>query len=139
MAERRVWIDDWQMQCCGDPFALGSTVTWSTIPVTDTSGFAEFLDEETATGITDCEERHAHEDQELEEIEGVVHSIDAVFCQRRMEGGMNVPIPGSGFCEPRSSVTNGSEPEESQGVRRSFVGYIVRVETEGVGAEREGR
>lgn len=25
----RVFIDDWQMQCCGEPFTVGSTVTWT--------------------------------------------------------------------------------------------------------------
>lgn len=24
-----VWVDAWQMQCCGDPFAVGSRVAWT--------------------------------------------------------------------------------------------------------------
>ena len=24
-----VWVDAWQMQCCGDPFAVGSSVEWT--------------------------------------------------------------------------------------------------------------
>jgi hypothetical protein len=24
-----VWVDGWQMQCCGTPFAVGSQVAWT--------------------------------------------------------------------------------------------------------------
>ena len=24
-----VWVDSWQMQCCGEPFRVGSQVTWT--------------------------------------------------------------------------------------------------------------
>ena len=24
-----VWVDSWQMQCCGEPFHVGSPVTWT--------------------------------------------------------------------------------------------------------------
>jgi hypothetical protein len=30
---RQVWIDDWQMQCCGDPFRLGDWVKFATTRV----------------------------------------------------------------------------------------------------------
>ena len=29
MAAGAVWIDAWQMQCCGDPFAVGDRVAWT--------------------------------------------------------------------------------------------------------------
>ena len=126
-----MWIDDWQMQCCGDPFAVGSTMTWSTVPVTDTTGFAVFLDPAVAASITDHEERHPyndHEVNELHEITGVVTSIDAAFCRYVTNNGISEPAAGSGICEPRSQVTNGweSRPGDEE---LSFVGYLVMVET----------
>ena len=24
-----VWVDSWQMQCCGEPFCRGSQVAWT--------------------------------------------------------------------------------------------------------------
>jgi hypothetical protein len=28
MTRRRVFYDDWQFECCGEPFAIGDEVTW---------------------------------------------------------------------------------------------------------------
>lgn len=30
--ERTVWVDAWQLQCCGEPFAVGSRVSWTLAP-----------------------------------------------------------------------------------------------------------
>ena len=34
-----VWVDAWQQECCGDPFAIGDAVTWPQLtlhgPITD--------------------------------------------------------------------------------------------------------
>ena len=30
-----VWYSSWQMECCGDPFAVGDTVDWDLAPSTD--------------------------------------------------------------------------------------------------------
>ncbi len=32
-----VWVDDWQQQCCGEPFSVGSRVTWVLRPATGPS------------------------------------------------------------------------------------------------------
>ncbi|MGI5468416.1 DUF6578 domain-containing protein [Streptomyces sp. CA-132043] len=32
---RRVCYEDWEMECCGTPFAVGDRVTWTLGPVTD--------------------------------------------------------------------------------------------------------
>jgi hypothetical protein len=127
---RRVWIDDWQMQCCGDPFAIDSTVSWSTFRVTDTAWFGEFLDAEVAASITDYEERHdLGNDRTLERTSGVVRAVDAVFCRYRIVDRVATPIAATGVLEPRSSV-DGWEDEDDMGAGRSFVGYLVTLDTE---------
>lgn len=31
MVARTIWMDDWEMQCCGEPFEVGSRVTWTLV------------------------------------------------------------------------------------------------------------
>jgi Family of unknown function (DUF6578) len=31
MAVWRVYVDDWQLECCGDPFAVGDEVAWTLV------------------------------------------------------------------------------------------------------------
>ncbi len=126
---RRVWVDSWQMQCCGDPFTLDSDVTWSTAAVTDPSWYGDFLDVEVAASITDHEEHHTDDDQNLTSMSGVVRSIDAVFCRYEVVNRAATPVARSGVLEPRSSV-DGWEDEEELGVGRTFVGYLVSLDTE---------
>ena len=117
------------MQCCGDPFVIGSDVSWSVWPVADSSWYAEFLDPETANSITDHEDHHPDEDAELGQVRGVVLLIDAVFCRYAVgrDGGAT-PIEGSGFLEPRTSA-DGWEAEDDLGVGRTFMAYLVNVES----------
>lgn len=131
VALRRVWIDNWQMQCCGDPFALDSTVRWSTFPVTDSSWYDGFLDAELAASITDHEEHHSDDDRNLTSVRGVVRSIDAVFCRYRVVDRAATPIARSGMLESRASV-DGWEDEDEMGVGRTFVGYLVSLDTDQV-------
>jgi len=119
------------MQCCGDRFAVDSTVSWSAFPVTDPSGYDEFLDAELSASITDHEEHHAIDDQNLATVSGVVRSIDAVFCRYRVADRVATPIARSGVLEPRSSV-DGWEAEDEVGFGRTFVGYLVTLESDQV-------
>jgi hypothetical protein len=42
-----VWEEDWQMQCCGDPFSLGTSVTW-TLDKADRDWLASVLGDDRA-------------------------------------------------------------------------------------------
>jgi hypothetical protein len=127
VAVRRIWVDNWQMQCCGEPFALDSLVTWSAVPVTGPDWYSEFLDVEVAASITDHEEHHADDRLNLTNLIGVVRSIDAVFCRYHVVDRTATPIARSGVLEPRTSV-DGWEAEDEIGVGRTFVGYLVNLD-----------
>ena len=119
-----------QFQCCGDPFAIDSNVTWTTFPVTDPTWFDEFLDAEVASSITDHEQRHdVGDERNLERTTGVDRAIDAVFCRFRVVDGVATPIAGTGTLEARTSVS-GSEDDDDWGEGRSFVGYLVSLDTD---------
>jgi hypothetical protein len=128
VALRRVWVDSWQMQCCGDPFTLDSNVMWSTAAVTGPSWYEDFLDVEVAASITDREEHHS-DGRDLTRTSGVVRSIDAVFCRYQVVDRVGTPVAHSGVLEPRTSA-DGWEDDEEIGVDRSFVGYLVSLDTE---------
>lgn len=127
VATRTVWVDDWQMQCCGEPFAEGSDVEWTVVPVTDTSWYAEILVPDVAASITDREDHHS-ERRDLVTVRGVVRSIDAVFCRYRVRARVAVPIAGSGVLVSRRSV-DGWEDDSTSEPPRTFVGYVVALDT----------
>jgi hypothetical protein len=52
-----IWMDSWQMQCCGQPFEIGSHVTW-TIRAPDAEWVADVLGHAGAARVTAAEEHH---------------------------------------------------------------------------------
>jgi hypothetical protein len=77
---RTVWVEE--LDCCGEPFALGSTVTWELHSVAD--GERRFLravfGDVIAARITDGYERHVQYEQ-TRDVVGIVRSIEAVSWQ----------------------------------------------------------
>jgi len=56
-----VWIDDWQMQCCGEPFQVGSVVTWILDPKPEAGYLTAVLGEDEASRVTHYENHHKDE------------------------------------------------------------------------------
>ena len=114
---KRVWVESWQMECCGDPFAVGSTVEWALSPVSESRRrfFTSVFGDEVGDRVTDTEERHgtgAPDEVELPVVEGVVRSIERVgwILQQRPE---DLPmseepaiyaVPGSVVVEARPAA-----------------------------------
>ncbi len=73
-----VWIDDWEMQCCGEPFSVGDSVDWPASPLSDGSWCAELGLEKAPSWIYS-----AHCDDEGQ-LRGTVEEIEAVFCRFRV-------------------------------------------------------
>jgi hypothetical protein len=128
---RHVWVDGWQMQCCGDPFASGSAIDWTTGQTVDREFLASFLGHAAAARFTDAEEHHTEVTVELDRLIGVVRAIEAVFCRyvpsERDGGSVLAPAAHSGKAIPRSSA-DGWE-KEKDGL--TFVGYAVTVDPAG--------
>lgn len=120
---RRVWVQNWQMQCCGAPFSVGSTVEWALDPVADRAGLTELLGAEEASRITHYEERHDLPPTAYRSV-GTVRAISAAFCRRAAttdDPELLVPVPGSTLIEERTSA-DGWEAEHGD---LYFEGYIV--------------
>lgn len=105
------------MECCGEPFGIGSTIEWVLRPVTDSRRkfFRSVFGDDAAARITDTEEGHsgdAPEDGDLPVVTGIVRSIERVawVLQPRPEDlPMSMEpdvyaVPGSLVIEARSTA-----------------------------------
>ncbi|MCP3855665.1 MAG: hypothetical protein GY698_13150 [Actinomycetia bacterium] len=127
----RVWVDGWQMQCCGDAFANGERVEWMGSDRVDAEFFGQLLPPHEVAAITHAEERHGDGEDSLLHIVGTVTSTQAVFCRYEPSASspkMLVPAPQSGTMAMRTSTT-GWEAELDDG--STFLGYVVDVVPEG--------
>jgi hypothetical protein len=124
--ERVIWIAGWEMQCCGKPFALGSSVSWPVAQRPDNQEFLTTILGPAATRVTHWYE--AHEDPpRAADAEGTIATIDAVYCQYASIPGRDprykAPVPGSLRTEARSAG-DGWEPAPDGFY---FAGYVVTV------------
>ncbi|MGS2618595.1 DUF6578 domain-containing protein [Micromonospora sp. LZ34] len=119
-------MDDWQLQCCGDPFAVGAEVSW-TLRDADSEWLAEMLGSGSAIGVDAAEEHHGDLGEDAPLMVGTVASIDAVHCRYAPllgseERGLH-PVPGSGTLSTVNSA-DGWTPDRGD---LTFVGYLVRL------------
>ena len=71
-----IWVADWEMQCCGDPFKKGETVEWR-VSEYDRS----YLLHIDGADVTDIDYYYDNHDMggKLYEIRGIVTKIQAVY------------------------------------------------------------
>lgn len=74
-----VWVDGWQMQCCGEPFAVGSQVSWR-LGDADRDWLGAVLGAR-AAGVDAAEEHHGGLPEEVPETAATVSGISAVHCR----------------------------------------------------------
>lgn len=114
------------MQCCGDPFGLGSDVRWDGVEA-DGEFLETFIGRELAATIAFAEERHAGTDAELVSLSGTVVAVSAVFGRftpMPSNSRMLVPVEGSGILRDRDRVTGWEDEDDSE----QFIGYLVDLE-----------
>lgn len=120
-----VWVDDWQMQCCGDPFSVGSRVSWKLGPP-DLDWLATVLG---PVQVDRAEDHHDLFTADTPATEAVVRAISAVHCAYAPKPGEDLPglypVRGSGVLTP---VERADGREKDQGDKR-FSGYLVRLST----------
>jgi Family of unknown function (DUF6578) len=122
-----VWVASWQMECCGDPFAVGERVTWTTDDEVDDEWFVGALGLEKASRITHSEEHHADRKDDLTEITGRVLSITRAW------GAYGPRNPGGQIHYPLADSQRFLNVRESNGVERyafsdlTFNGWIVEL------------
>jgi hypothetical protein len=122
-----LWVDAWQMQCCGEPFRLGSQVAW-TLRDPDPDWLEVVLGAEASRAVDAAEEHHGGIPEDTEPVGGIVTRIRAVHCRYAAGpgGGSRTlyPAPGSGVL---TDVESADGWIADRGEER-FVGYVVRLD-----------
>jgi hypothetical protein len=129
-----VWIDDWQMQCCGEPFQVGSVVTWILDPKPEAGYLTAVLGEDEASRVTHYENHHGPVLEEFPSTVGTVTAIRAVSCRFAPRPGddsrMNYPVPGTSRISERTSADGwdvGPSPDGADEAGSRFIGYVVDI------------
>ncbi|NGN62678.1 hypothetical protein G5C51_02020 [Streptomyces sp. A7024] len=126
--EMTVWMDAWQLQCCGTPFSIGDEVTW-TLGDADMDWLAEPLGPATTAEIDAAEEHHGGLPSRTPTTTGTVTSIHAVHCRYAPEPGADdrtlSPVKDSAIL----TTTTTADGWESAQEDRTFIGYLIHLDT----------
>lgn len=118
-----IWIDDWQIQCCGQSFAPGDVVSWTLLEV-DPEDYADVVGGERADEIDFREEHHGQGDGHAPTSVEVV-SIAEVHCRYGVPPGatdkVNYPVPGTTVLVPVKEADGRAKARPDV----SFAGYLV--------------
>lgn len=125
---RRVWIDDWQMQCCGDPFRVGQLVQFSTTSEVDREFLGVVLGRDGAAALTDYEDHHALDVGPVTRLIGTVERIEAISCRFELRDRAMFPVADTSHVVVQAEATGWEAEGEDEGLR--FLGYIVTVAAE---------
>lgn len=126
--EITVWVADWQMQCCGDPFRRGERIAWTVLVGSDSQAsewLTEVLGDRTVT-VDAIEEHHQEDDSAVEPVIGTVASIRAVSCRLEpvSEGSRTyVHVPDSGVINDIEMADGWTEPQSGT----ELMGYLVEL------------
>jgi hypothetical protein len=128
-----IWVDDWQIQCCGQSFAPGDVVSWTLLEV-DPEDYADVVGSERADEIDFREEHHGQGEGREPTLVEVV-SIAEVHCRYGVPLGatdtVNRPVRGTTVLVPVREADGWAKARPDV----SFAGYLVtaRRVTEGPG------
>ncbi|WP_215448744.1 DUF6578 domain-containing protein [Streptomyces sp. ATCC 21386] len=118
-----IWVDDWQIQCCGQSFAPGDVVSWTLLEV-DPEDYADVVGSERADEIDFREEHHGQEEGHAPTSVEVV-SIAEVHCRYEVPPGatdkVNYPVPGTTVLVPVKEADGWAKARPDVG----FAGYLV--------------
>lgn len=128
-----VWYSSWQMECCGDPFAVGDIVTWHLDDTPDVDWYEAALGPELAQRITHAEEHHPT-DEEFPEFTGRVITINQAWCEfgpAEPDGRVLYPTPNSAVFE---QVDRSDIPGRRANAALTFNGWVVELDLAGGGS-----
>ncbi|MBC6462935.1 hypothetical protein HKK72_34620 [Actinomadura sp. HBU206391] len=120
-----VWVDAWQMQCCGETFTVGSEVSW-TLRDVDSDWLTMVLGDAAVT-VDAAEEHHSGRSDEVPVTRAKVGHITAVHCRYAPRPGddsrTRYPVEGSATLTAMASADGWTPPCGDL----EFVGCLVRL------------
>jgi hypothetical protein len=133
--QESVFVDGWQMHCCGTPFSLGSTVTWDVEKAVNNAWLADLLGETSRRQVTYHQSDHGMTGASFRMVARVL-AIEALTYHLEVDPDPKIDVPGrvlkavSG--SGRLTVLQAADGRESEPVepnKSSFAGYIVEIDT----------
>ena len=118
-----VWYDEWQMACCGEPFAPGSRVCWPVVEHWEWPLLPEELKARLGKWDYDFDSHGCDEEKIYYTLQGTVEKIQGVYLFYRRDEKRNALIPSGGLVIPVPSVHDA--PSRCQGARLDA--YFVRL------------
>jgi hypothetical protein len=113
------------MQCCGEPFAVGSEISW-TLGNADADWLETVLGAR-ATGVDSAEEHHGGLPEETPKTEARVSGISAVHCRYAPDPGADskilYPVRDSAVLTELTTA-DGWTPDRGD---LQFAGYLVEL------------
>ena len=121
-----IWVDDWQIQCCGQSFTPGDVVSWQLLEV-DPEDYADLVGRDRAAEIDFCEEHHGRGDDPAPTRLRVL-TVTEVHCRYEVPPGSTSnarhPVPGTTEWVPVRQA-------DGRALKRQhveFTGYLVTAE-----------
>jgi hypothetical protein len=130
-----VFVDGWQLHCCGTPFRLGTTVRWDVEAVLNNEWLVGLLDANHSRQVSYHQSDHGmtgtpfHMVAEVLAIEALSYDLEPDPDPRiAVPGQVLRAIGGSGRLAVLDSA-DGRESEPADSCHSAFAGYIVEVDT----------
>ncbi|MET7287622.1 DUF6578 domain-containing protein [Streptomyces sp. NPDC005573] len=118
-----IWVDDWQIQCCGESFGPGDVVSWRLLEV-DSEDYADIVGTDRAAEIDFREEHHGREEERAPTRLEVLTAAE-VHCRYEVPPGatsdLYQPVPGTTALVPVEKADGWAKSRPDT----SFVGYLV--------------
>ena len=117
------------MQCCGQPFSVGSAVTWTLSDEPDTDWLAHTVGESLAQRVSHSEDHHGDLAASAPTTNGRVAGITRAFCRYARpdaDSRVSYPVPRTARLNDVDHA-NGWE-DEADGL--DFIGYLVALHVE---------
>lgn len=113
-----MWVDRADWNCCGEPFRLGSRVTWELRRDIDARWLTEALGPDAAVRVDAYQYHHGDTEVVREPTSGTVAGIRAVHWRSAPRTGT---VPGSGVLTELEEVQGGA-PDRGD---LTFEGFLV--------------
>ncbi len=122
-----VWVDGWQLQCCGESFSVGDVVTWTLSSELDREWLSNAIGPTPANSVTHAEDHHGALPESCQGATGRVTAIKSAFCRYargRADDKTLYPVSGSARL---FDVTRADGWDKESGDVR-FNGYLVTLD-----------